>query len=118
MGIYVLPRMEKLFAQWRPDDYGKFRCQHCHGEKFDKPPVDFHMPRVAFPLMADDPVGGAMKYDPEATKFMVERVLPTMAELLGEEPLDPETGQGFSCFRCHPKAKPKKPEAGPGKAGP
>ncbi len=107
MGIYVLPRMEKLFKEWRPDDYAKFRCQTCHGEKFDKPPVDFHMPRVAFPLKADDPIGGAMKYDEEATRFMMEKVLPTMAELLGEKPYDQKTGQGFSCFRCHPKAKPK-----------
>lgn len=107
MGIYVLPRMEKMFMAWRPDDYAKFRCQTCHGEKFDKPPVDFHMPRVAFPLKADDPIGGAMKYDEEATRFMVEKVLPTMAELFGEKPYDAETGQGFSCFRCHPKAVPK-----------
>ncbi|HWM87812.1 MAG TPA: hypothetical protein VNO33_18285 [Kofleriaceae bacterium] len=104
MGIYVLPRMEKLFAEWRPDEYGKFRCQHCHGESFDKPPVDFAMPRVSFPLAADDPIGAAMKYDAEATRFMVEKVMPAMAELLGEKPHDPSTGQGFSCFRCHPKA--------------
>jgi hypothetical protein len=105
MGIYVLPRMEKLFKEWRPDDHAGFRCQTCHGEEFDKPPVNFHMPRVAFPLKADDPVGGAMKYDEEATRFMVEKVLPTMAELLGEKPYDQKTGEGFSCFRCHPKAK-------------
>lgn len=105
MGIYVLPKMQELFVEWRPDDYGgknDFRCQTCHGENFDKPPVDFEMPRVAFPLKADDPIGAAMKYDAEATAFMVERVLPTMAELLGEEPYNPDTGEGFSCFRCHP----------------
>src|SRR5687768_14513064 len=28
MGLYVLPRMEKLFKEWRPDDYGGFRCQN------------------------------------------------------------------------------------------
>ena len=105
MGIFVLPRMQKLFAGWKPDEYGEFRCQTCHGENFDKPPVDFQMPRVAFPLEADDPIGGAMKYDAEATRFMVDKVLPTMAELLGEKPFEAKTGQGFSCFRCHPRAK-------------
>jgi hypothetical protein len=105
MGLYVLPRMEKLFKEWRPDEYSGFRCQTCHGENFDKPPVNFEMPRVSFPLDADDPIGAAMKYDEEATKFMMEKVLPTMADLLGEKPYDSRTGEGFSCFRCHPARK-------------
>ncbi|HKE16108.1 MAG TPA: hypothetical protein VKB80_14630 [Kofleriaceae bacterium] len=105
MGLFVLPRMEKLFKEWRPADHGDFRCQTCHGEDFDKPPVNFHMPRVSYPLKADDPIGAAMKYDAEATHFMMEKVLPTMAELLGEKPYDEKTGQGFACFRCHPKAQ-------------
>jgi hypothetical protein len=102
MGLHVLPAMEKLFKEWRPDDHATFRCQTCHGENFDKPPVHFKMPRVSFPLRAADPIGAAMLYDPEATRFMVEKVLPTMAALLGEKPYDPKTREGFSCFRCHP----------------
>ena len=108
MGIYVVDRMAALFREWKPDEYAGvtgFRCQTCHGENFDKPPVDFHMPRVAFPLDPADPIGSATRYDPEAAKFMVERVMPTMAELLGEKPYDEETKQGFSCFRCHPPSK-------------
>ena len=108
MGIYVLDRMAGLFREWKPDEYAGvtgFRCQTCHGEGFDKPPVDFHMPRVAFPLDPADPIGSATRYDAEAAKFMVEKVVPTMAELLGEKPYDPETKQGFSCFRCHPPSK-------------
>jgi len=110
MGIYVLPKMEELFKQWNPDEFGEansFRCQNCHGENFDKPPNDFEMPRVAFPLSAEDPLGGAMKYDPVAAVFMSERVLPTMIELLGAKPYDPATGEGFGCLSCHP-AKPAK----------
>jgi hypothetical protein len=105
MGLYVLPRMQKLFAEWRPGDYGEFRCQTCHGESFDRPPVSFHMPRVSYPLKADDPIGAAMKYDAEATRFMMEKVLPTMAELLGEKPYNEKTGQGLHCTRCHPTAR-------------
>ncbi len=113
MGLFVLDRMGTLFAEWRPDEFSAenaFRCQTCHGDGFDRPPVDFHMPRVAFALDADDPIGGAMKYDPVAARFMVERVVPTMAELLSEEPYDPATGRGtFGCFRCHPKRGEKVP---------
>jgi hypothetical protein len=32
-------------------------------------------------------------------------VEPQMASLLGEEPFDPKTKQGFSCFRCHTQKK-------------
>jgi len=113
MGLYVLDRMGTLFAEWKPDEFSAenaFRCQTCHGDGFDRPPVDFHMPRVAFALEADDPIGGAMRYDPVAAKFMVERVVPTMAELLSEEPYQPATGRGtFGCFRCHPKKGEKVP---------
>ena len=99
-----------LFAEWRPDEFapkGAWRCQNCHGENFDKPPVDFHMPRVSFPLDPTDPIGKAMKYDAEATKFMVEKVVPTMAELLSEKPM--AEGGTFGCFRCHPKKGEKVP---------
>jgi hypothetical protein len=113
MGLFVLDKMNALFAEWRPDEYGAkdgFRCQTCHGDGFDKPPVDFHMPRVAFPLDPKDPIGVAMKYDAVATKFMIEKVVPTMAGLLNEEPYDQATGKGtFGCFRCHPKKGEKVP---------
>ena len=110
MGLFVLDKMGALFAEWRPDEYaakGAWRCQTCHGEGFDKPPVDFHMPRVAFPLDPDDPVGKAMQYNADATKFMVEKVVPTMAELLSEKPMS--EGGTFGCFRCHPKKGEKVP---------
>jgi|SRR5690349_21786548 len=110
MGLFVLDKMGALFAEWRPDEFaakGAWRCQNCHGEGFDKPPVDFHMPRVAFPLDPTDPIGKAMKYDAEATRFMVEKVVPTMAELLSEKPM--AEGGTFGCFRCHPKKGEKVP---------
>jgi hypothetical protein len=113
MGLFVLPAMEELFAGWRPDEYGDkgaFRCQSCHGEGFDTPAIDFHMPRVAFPLDPADPMGVAMRYDAEAATFMAERVVPEMARLLGEEPFVAETGRGtFGCFRCHPRKGEKVP---------
>ena len=35
----------------------------------------------------------------------VAAVWPRMAELLGEAPFDMETGEGFSCMRCHATAE-------------
>jgi hypothetical protein len=35
--------------------------------------------------------------------FMGKKVVPTIANLLGEEPFDPKTGKGLGCFECHTK---------------
>ena len=35
--------------------------------------------------------------------FMMKQVEPTMALLVGEQPYDPKTKAGFSCFECHTK---------------
>ena len=66
---------------------------------------NFQMPTNSiYPLSADDPIGSAKDYDAEVTKFMMEWVVPTAAEMLDQEPYNPETQQGsFGCFRCHPK---------------
>lgn len=118
MGLFVLDKMGALFAEWRPDDYaakGAWRCQNCHGEGSDKPPVDFQMPRVAFRLDPEDPFGKAMMYQADAAVFMRDKVVPTMADLLGEEPVAYEgstvgsAGGTFGCFRCHPKVGDKVP---------
>jgi hypothetical protein len=118
MGLFVLDKMGALFAEWRPDDYaekGAWRCQTCHGENFDKPPVSFHMPRVAYRLDAKDPFGNAMMYKADAAQFMRDKVVPAMADLLSEEPIAYQgstvgsaTGT-FGCFRCHPKTGEKLP---------
>lgn len=104
MGVEVLPAMKALFQRHDGGAFAGFRCQTCHGDGFDQPAVDFRMPSALPPLAAADPVAGGMAYDPETTTFMVEQVVPTMARLLGERPFDPATGEGFHCFRCHPRA--------------
>ena len=38
---------------------------------------------------------------PEIVKFMSEKVVPDMANALGEKPFDPATKQGFGCAGCH-----------------
>jgi hypothetical protein len=37
--------------------------------------------------------------------FMVKQVVPTVAQLVGEQPYDPKTQKGFGCFECHTKKK-------------
>jgi hypothetical protein len=34
---------------------------------------------------------------------MAKQVVPTVAGLLGEQPYDPKTQQGFGCLECHTK---------------
>jgi hypothetical protein len=36
--------------------------------------------------------------------FMMKQVSPTTAALLGEQPFDMKTGQGFGCHNCHTSA--------------
>ena len=39
---------------------------------------------------------------PEMVRFMFNDVLPTMQTLGGAADFDDETGEGFSCYSCHP----------------
>jgi hypothetical protein len=103
MGLRVFPAMKAAFQSFDSKSFGDFRCQTCHGDGFDRPPVDFRMPNALPALSATDPVASAMDYDPRITRFMVDTVVPTMAHLLGEQAYDPVTKHGFYCFNCHPR---------------
>lgn len=97
MGLYVFPRMKDAFQGHDAKAFAEFRCQTCHGDDFERSEVDFKMPNDLYPLPAADPVTAAKEYDAEVTAFMVEQVVPQMAELLGKEP-----GKEFGCLNCHP----------------
>ena len=100
MGLEVLPAMEAAFQQFDAQDFVDFECQTCHGD--DMQQVDFKMPNKLYSLPKDNAYQSALEYDPEVTKFMAEVVVPKMAELLDMQPYNPDTGQGFGCFGCHP----------------
>ncbi len=101
MGITFLKAQKKSFKAHDEAQFSGFKCQTCHGD--DMKETNFAMPTDSlFPLNAKDPVGAAMEYDEAITKFMVEQVVPESAKLLDMEPFNPETGQGFGCFGCHP----------------
>lgn len=101
MGIYVMPKMKETFQAHSAEAFQGFKCQTCHGD--DMKEKNFAMPTDSIlPLSKENTIQAAMEYDEEVTKFMVDEVVPQMATLLKTEPYNPETGQGFGCFGCHP----------------
>lgn len=94
MGLVILPEMKKVFQEADPESYAEFKCQTCHGD--DGKDVGFEMPNGLFALEKPDPIPASEEYDAETTKFMMEKVVPKMAELMGMEP-----GKEFGCFNCH-----------------
>lgn len=102
MGVAFFPAMKKSFKAHDETSYKGFKCQTCHGD--DMKERNFEMPTDSiFPLNEADPITGAMEYDEAVTKFMIEQVVPEAAKMLDMEPYNPQTGQGFGCFGCHPK---------------
>lgn len=102
MGVEVFPKMKAMFKEYDAGEFGSFKCDTCHGP--DGKEKKFAMPTDSiYPLPADNPVKAAMDYDEKVTKFMIDKVMPDMAQLLGEESGDPATGLGeFGCLACHP----------------
>jgi hypothetical protein len=98
MGLAFHPRMKELFEGYDPVRYGNFRCQICHGE--DMEARGFAMPASLRALPANDAAAAARARDARATDFMVARVLPATAELLGGD--DRSTLSGSACSSCHP----------------
>lgn len=94
MGLVVLPEMKKLFAEYDAEGYAEFKCQTCHGE--DMKEVDYKMPNGLYGLPKAGTIDASKDYDPEITAFMMEKVVPKMAELLGQKPVEE-----LSCFSCH-----------------
>ena len=101
MASTVLPTMTTLFQAFDDDEFKNFGCGTCHqGGLGDG---SFSMPNSLHPF---DPAALPTpdSADPEEAafaKFMMEKVAPKMIELLGAEPFDPATGEGFGCFSCH-----------------
>lgn len=98
----VMPAMTPLFQQWEPEDFANFTCAACHGENFQE--VTFHMPNGLHPMSVDEIMAMADSRDDDtvaAFLMMSQQVVPGMAGILGTQPFDPATGQGFGCFHCH-----------------
>jgi hypothetical protein len=102
----VHPVMRQVFQTFNAKKYEgeKFECVPCHGENPEerkyKMPSD-HLSKVPAFGSAD---WKAME-NSRVFKFMSKSVTPSMGKLIGEEPWNPETGEGYSCWGCHPKAE-------------
>jgi hypothetical protein len=100
MKTTVLPEMTRTLQAFDPKEFEKVTCATCHGEDAKK--NEFEMPTSELPkLSAAGSFEKHMKTEPEMTKFMMQKVVPQMAQLLGEQPYDPATQKGFGCFNCH-----------------
>jgi hypothetical protein len=102
MGVEVFPKMKAMFKAYDAGQFGSFKCDTCHGP--DPKARNYEMPTDAmYPLPADNPVKAAMDYDEKVTRFMIDEVMPDMAQLLELQSGDPATGLGeFGCLSCHP----------------
>lgn len=100
----VMPKMKADFAAYDAKRFGDINCATCHGEGVKD--GSFKLPNPALPKMptTKEAFGKIYAQNPEAVKFM-KQVQETVAGMLGEEPFNLQTGKGFSCFNCHPKAE-------------
>jgi len=101
MSDVVLPTMSKLFAAV-DKKYTKMECETCHGKS--GPDRGWEMPNPELDRL--DPTDGfknELEKHPIMTQFMMNTVVPKMAELTWHEPYNMKGGKGFSCWKCHLK---------------
>lgn len=94
----VVPNVGKLFKEHDGKKYAKFGCATCHGPGKKKEDPHKILPKLVFKGEAGEKM---KKTKGDMMKFMSEKVVPAMAEALGEKPIDPKTGKGFGCKGCH-----------------
>ncbi|NIR35217.1 MAG: hypothetical protein GWO22_04055 [Actinobacteria bacterium] len=102
----VLPYMKELFAEYDAEEFGNMSCGTCHGP--DMQERNFEMPAPSLPALhaSGTPEQREMVEEhPQMVRFMFNHVVPSMRTMIGEEEYDPETGEGFSCYFCHPHAE-------------
>jgi hypothetical protein len=103
MKTVVLPKMKEEFSAFDAK-YAKMDCKTCHGDGAKD--GSFKMPNPKLPkLTADDNFKKHQQKTPDILKFMLTKVEPDMATILGLPPYDMTTHKGFSCFDCHLGAK-------------
>lgn len=100
----VHPIMRQIFQTYNEAKYEglNFECTPCHGENAKE--KKYKMP--SDDLSPVPPLDSQEFKDMSKSKlvrFMMERVTPVTAHLLGTPPYDANTKQGFSCYGCHPQ---------------
>jgi hypothetical protein len=102
MAQAVMPAMTALLQAYDPAHFATVTCATCHGANARA--VHFHMPNAlpALPAFGTPAATQRMAAQHRMYEFMGTRVTPAMAQLLGTQPYNPQTHQGFGCFNCHP----------------
>jgi hypothetical protein len=103
MKTVVFPKMKDNFGAFDATRYAGMNCITCHGESAKE--GNFKMPNPKLPKLPADEAGfkALTEKKPDVMKFMGGKVVPQMASMLGEQPFNPQTHEGFGCFRCHTK---------------
>ena len=96
----VLPKMKAEFVAFDAARFGRMDCATCHGDGVEA--GTFALPNSKLPrLLENDLFAKHRQHTPEITKFMLEKVEPSMAALLEIPDFDPATRKGMSCYNCH-----------------
>jgi hypothetical protein len=103
MKTVVYPNMKNDFTAFNAKRYAEMNCATCHGDGAKD--GSFKMPNPQLPKLPGDEAGfkSLMEKKPDVTKFMGSKVVPDMASMFHEAPFNPQTHEGFGCFRCHTK---------------
>jgi hypothetical protein len=102
MKTVIFPKMKEEFGGFDSSRFAKFTCATCHGSGAKD--GSFKMPNPDLPKIPGTPEGfkKLMAEKGDITKFMMGKVKPRMATLLGETEFDPKSNpKGFGCAECH-----------------
>jgi hypothetical protein len=103
MEAVVTPRMQEIFVDYDPHRYAGMGCWPCHRKEPGGGALEFRMPNPDLLLSPEQCTGsGLTALSPRGRaaaermhRFMVDRVAPEMARLLGRAATD------YDCFECH-----------------
>lgn len=106
----VVPVTRQMFQEYDGERYADFGCGTCHGA--DMAEREFAMPNPGllplFPTGSDEQ-RAAVEGHPQMVRFMFNHLLPTVRDMLQLAEFDANTGEGFSCYSCHPHGAPAEP---------
>lgn len=95
----VLPAMAAEFKAFDADRFGEFDCASCHGA--GAADHTFKMPNPDIAALSLAEIQNPDADHKAITEFMMTKVKPGVATLLGKPEYSEANPQGFGCFNCH-----------------